>query len=62
MDRSWPPMGTIAMATDIRPGSAAAAADRTLQAKGIGVVSRTFRFDLPIVTELIVARQAHGTT
>ena len=33
------------------PGSAAAAADRTLQAKGIGVVSRTFRFDLPIVTD-----------
>jgi hypothetical protein len=33
------------------PGLASAAADRTLQAKGIGVISRTFRFDLPIVTD-----------
>ena len=38
-------------------GSAAAAADRTLQAKGIAVGSRTFRFDLPIVTDPNVLTQ-----
>ena len=51
MDRSWPPVGRSRWPRTFDPGSAAAAADRTLQAKGIGVVSRTFRFDLPIVTD-----------